>query len=368
MDVGLVLMSYHGSWDDAAHAEQHGFTSVGFVDSPLIAGDAFVAMALTAERTSTLRVGTMLAVPGTRTASACATAIASVNRLAPGRVFLGVGAGNTARAVMGLKSVPVSRLADYVTACRALLDGEQSLHHEGDTSRAVRLCHMPEERYVDRAGIPVYVAADGPRARRVAGELGDGWITTLQGADVMVNSPEVVAISLEAVRRARAESGREPEDFPTMSSLGLCVLEEGESPMSPRVLARVGPIAMLPFHAYADNPAIADHLPARIQDRLDLYERKVLARLEVPRDRLYQETHRGHLSHLLPGEEEVLTEEIITASTLTGTADEIVHVLRRLEAAGLRNAGLTPPPHLVRETVKEYAEKIAPLLGSSVSP
>lgn len=121
---------------------------------------------------------------------------------------------------------------------------------------------------------------------------------------------------------------------------------------------------MLPFHAYADNPAIADHLPAPIRDRLALYERKVLARLDVPRDRLYQETHRGHLSHLLPGEEEVLTEEIIRMNTLTGTAHEIADVLRGLEAAGLRNASLTPPPHLARETVREYADKIAPLLDA----
>jgi alkanesulfonate monooxygenase SsuD/methylene tetrahydromethanopterin reductase-like flavin-dependent oxidoreductase (luciferase family) len=67
VDVGLVLMSYHGSWDDAAYAEANGFATVGFVDSPLLAGDPFVAMALTAERTSTLRTGITLAVPGTAT-------------------------------------------------------------------------------------------------------------------------------------------------------------------------------------------------------------------------------------------------------------------------------------------------------------
>jgi hypothetical protein len=67
-------MSYHGSWDDAAYAEEHGFAAVGFVDSPLIAGDPFVAMALTAERTSTLRIGTMLAIPSNRIAAACAPA------------------------------------------------------------------------------------------------------------------------------------------------------------------------------------------------------------------------------------------------------------------------------------------------------
>ena len=32
-DVGLVLMSHFGSWDDAVYAEQHGFATAGFVDS-----------------------------------------------------------------------------------------------------------------------------------------------------------------------------------------------------------------------------------------------------------------------------------------------------------------------------------------------
>ena len=95
MEIGLVLTSYHGSWDDAAHAEDNGFSSVGFVDSPLIAGDPFAAMALAAERTSTIRIGTMLAIPGNRNAPTCATPIATINRLAPGQTFLGIGAGNT---------------------------------------------------------------------------------------------------------------------------------------------------------------------------------------------------------------------------------------------------------------------------------
>lgn len=42
MDFGLVSMGYHGRWDDVAFAEQHGFPTAGFVDSPLVAGDPYV--------------------------------------------------------------------------------------------------------------------------------------------------------------------------------------------------------------------------------------------------------------------------------------------------------------------------------------
>jgi 5,10-methylenetetrahydromethanopterin reductase len=175
----------------------------------------------------------------------------------------------------------------------------------------------------------------------------------------------VFADSFAAFRRAAIEAGRSMDDAYTMASAGFCVLDEGESPTSERALGHVGAYAMLPFHAYADNPAIAHYLPQPIRDRLDVYEREVLARFDVASDRRYQETHRGHLSHLLDGEAEVLTADIVRMTTLTGTAQEIAHVLTGLEAAGLRNISLNPPPHLVRETVRMYAEQIAPLLAET---
>src|SRR5439155_7557443 len=123
MQVGLVLLSHYRCWDDAVYAEAHGFDTAGFVDSPLIAGDPFVAMALTAEHTTRLRIGPMLAIPSNRNAAACVTAVASINRIAPGRTFLGIGTGFTGRAVFGLNALPAARLAQYAQDCRNLLDG-----------------------------------------------------------------------------------------------------------------------------------------------------------------------------------------------------------------------------------------------------
>jgi 5,10-methylenetetrahydromethanopterin reductase len=363
MDVGLVLLGHHGSWDDAAYAETRGFQTAGFVDSPLIAADPFVAMALAAERTSTLRVGSMLAIPSNRNVASCVAAIATVNRLARGRTFLGLGSGFTGRAVFGLKAMPVKRFAEYAEACRRLLAGEEILHRDGDEQRHIRRRHV-EDRYVDADAVPVYIAADGPRALAVAGEHGDGWITSLQYSNVMANGAEVFERSLAAVRSATGAAGRTITEPYTMWSAGFCVLEDGEPPTSSRALEYVGAYAMLPFHAYACNPEMGEHLPPPIRERLPLYEEKVLSRF--PADRVYQEVHRGHLSHLLEGEREVLTDEIVRMTTLTGTADEIADVLRRLEAAGLRNVALNPPPHLVRQAVDMYADSVAPRLTRQI--
>ncbi|HXJ79212.1 MAG TPA: LLM class flavin-dependent oxidoreductase [Candidatus Methylomirabilis sp.] len=220
-------------------------------------------------------------------------------------------------------------------------------------------------RIMNTTDIPVYVAADGPKALKAAGAHGDGWITTLQYSHFMESSPDVLATTRQIVQASAAEMGRAMEDPYIMCSVGFCVLEDGESPTSPRVLEHVGAYGMMPFHAYADNPAIGDHLPPAVQDRLDVYEREVLSRLDVPSDRRYQQVHRGHLSHLVHGEAAVLTDEIVRMTTLTGTAEEIVTVLRRLQAAGLKNIALNPPPHLVRETVRMYADEIAPRLSEA---
>jgi alkanesulfonate monooxygenase SsuD/methylene tetrahydromethanopterin reductase-like flavin-dependent oxidoreductase (luciferase family) len=355
MEFGLGLMGYHGCWADAAFAEAHGFSTAGFVDSPLLGGDPFACMALSAQATASMRIGILLAVPGNRSAAVTAAGVATVNRIAPGRPFLGLG------------RVSASRLRAFAADCRALLDGEEVVSRTSDRERFVRLGHT-DGLYLDlEHWIPVYVGADGPKALAVAGEVGDGWIVTLQYANVMEDAPDVFSASFAQVKTAAQQAGRSLDDAYTIYSTCVCVLEPGESAVSPRALEQVGMAAMMPFHAYADDPAIAEYLPPPLQDRLEIYEREVLARLTVARDRIYQETHRGHLSHLIEGEAEVLTDEIVRMTTFTGTAEEIASNLRKLEQEGLRNVTFWIPPHLTREVVLDVEQKVMPLLATATA-
>jgi alkanesulfonate monooxygenase SsuD/methylene tetrahydromethanopterin reductase-like flavin-dependent oxidoreductase (luciferase family) len=278
-----------------------------------------------------------------------------------------VGAGFTGRATFGLPPVATARLRAYAADCRALLDGEEILHSEGTRERYVRLRHK-EGLYVDlERRIPVYVAADAPKGLAVAGEVGDGWIATLKYSNVMGNAAEVFANSFAQVRAAAEDAGRSLDGTHTIYSACVCVLEPGESAISPRALERVGMAAMMPFHTYADNPAIGEYLPPPLQERLEVFEREVLSRFGVARDRLHQEIHRGHLSHLLEGEAEVLTDEIVRMTTLTGTAEEIADTLRQLERSGLRNVTFWIPPHLTREVVVDIEQKVMPLLTAATT-
>jgi alkanesulfonate monooxygenase SsuD/methylene tetrahydromethanopterin reductase-like flavin-dependent oxidoreductase (luciferase family) len=365
MDFGVGLMGYHGCWDDAAFAEAHGFSSAGFVDSPLIGGDPFVCLALAAQATESMRLGTFLAIPSLRQAAATASAIATVNKLAPGRTFLAMGTGFTGRAVFGLPRISANRLRTYAGQCRGLLDGDEVIHREGSHERPIRFRHT-EGRYVDTENrIPVLVAADGPKALAVAGEVGDGWVITLQYSNVMQNAADVFAGSWAQVQAAAAAAGRSMDGAYTMYSACVCVLEPGESAVSPRALEQVGMAAMMPFHAYADDPSIGPYLPPPLQERLEIYEREVQGRFGVGPERYHQETHRGHLSHMLEGEAAVLTDEIVRMTTLTGTAEEIAATLSGLEAAGLDNVSFWAPPHLTREIVLDIERKVMPLMATA---
>lgn len=361
MDFGVGLLSYPNCWADAAFAEQHGFTTAGFADSPLLGGDAFICLALAAAATTRLRLGPFLAVPSNRSVATTAAALATVNRIAPGRVFLGVGTGNTSRAAFGQRPLSSATLGRFAQDCRTLLAGQPVIESDAPPYR-FGYAYEPDVDPAIDADIPIYVAADGPKALRVAGEVGDGWVTTMQFSHIMDTSATVFGASRARISDAATAAGRDADDYYTMLSAGLCVLGDGESAISPRALEMAGPVAMLAFHAYADNPAIAGNLPPAVQDRLDVYEREVLARFPGERAERHQWTHRGHLSHLLPGEASVLTEDIMRQTTLTGTVDQVVHTLSGLQAAGLSNVTIWIPPRLTRAGIGDIEELLMPAL------
>ncbi|MEV6338820.1 LLM class flavin-dependent oxidoreductase [Nocardia vinacea] len=370
MDFGLVMMNYAGCWDDAAFAEEHGFATVGFTDSPLLCGDPLVSMALTAERTSKLRIGTLLNVPGMRTPQVTASAVSAVNHIAPGRVFFGTGTGYTGRLTYGLPPVSLAKTRNNLHDVRDLLAGRDVTYQDMGCEVVVRAVNSQFVENNTKHPVPFYMAADGPRALETVGQVADGWVATLAlaGATAMGDAPEVFARSFTAVKESAVGAQRNLDDAYTFWATALCILEPGEPANSPRALAQVGPYSIFNFHSYACNPTIASYLPPEVQERIDIYERNVLSRFDVPRERLYQEVHAGHLMHLLPGEEEVLTEEIIRNTALIGTAEEIAAQLHRMHEAGLRNVSLSIPPGHTREVIVDIETKLMPLLDLAPAP
>ncbi|WP_106849806.1 glucose-6-phosphate dehydrogenase (coenzyme-F420) [Blastococcus sp. Marseille-P5729] len=170
----------------AVEAEQVGFDSV-FISDHLqpwrhTGGHSPAALpwlgALGA-RTERIQIGTSVLTPTFRYHPAViAQAFATLGCLFPGRVILGVGSGESLNeAPLGLEwpagKERFARLKEALQLIDALWSGER-VNFDGtyyQTANAT-IYDRPEQK------VPVYVAASGPAATRLAGRVGDGFITT----------------------------------------------------------------------------------------------------------------------------------------------------------------------------------------------
>jgi alkanesulfonate monooxygenase SsuD/methylene tetrahydromethanopterin reductase-like flavin-dependent oxidoreductase (luciferase family) len=162
MQFGICVASRPSDLDYVVEAESLGFTHCWMADSQMIWSDVYAMLALAAGRTTTMQIGTGVAVAGTRLAPVTAAAIGTINQLAPGRTFCGVGTGNTAMRMMGHPPLRIAEFDEYLGELRALLRGhETNLTWRGHTSPIRHL--MPDSGFVrfDPAP-PLYVSAFGP--------------------------------------------------------------------------------------------------------------------------------------------------------------------------------------------------------------
>src|SRR6476660_7461265 len=135
MRIGIAFPSYVDAWRDCEVAEAAGFSHAWFYDTQLLCSDVYATMALAAEHTRTMTLGTLVAIPSNRIAPVTASAIATINALAPGRTILGVGTGFTGRNTMGMPPRPVRAMVEYVQQVRGRLAGEDGLYREGRLER-----------------------------------------------------------------------------------------------------------------------------------------------------------------------------------------------------------------------------------------
>ncbi|MDQ0596521.1 alkanesulfonate monooxygenase SsuD/methylene tetrahydromethanopterin reductase-like flavin-dependent oxidoreductase (luciferase family) [Streptomyces canus] len=176
MRAGLVVAAQPGVEDLAVQAEELGLHSFWVNDTPMVQGDAFVALSLCAKATSRIRLGIGVTSPALRSAPAAACGLDSLNALAPGRIICGVGTGNTARRTLGMRPTTAAQLENFTAALQDLCAGRSTEYREGDRVRDIRFLHAGA--HVNTADpIEFVVAALGPQAAAVAGRRGTGLIS-----------------------------------------------------------------------------------------------------------------------------------------------------------------------------------------------
>src|SRR2546429_2791204 len=178
---------------DVKRAEALGWDAAWQPDSQLRRRDTYVLLAAAARATERIMLGPLLANPVNRHPSVTASSIATIDELAPGRVLLGWGVGDTAVRLAGLRPARVKELEAATRLMRALLDGKAV---EVGAERPARLPHA--------RSVPIWIAAGGPRTLRMAGGVADGVF-------IRVGTHRAnIAGSIEAIRAGAAAAGRAP--------------------------------------------------------------------------------------------------------------------------------------------------------------
>lgn len=338
-DIGLIT-----------HAENLGFTFCWVTDSHLMRSNPWAVLALAAQQTRTIRLGTGVAVPGLRLAPVAANGIATINRLAPGRTFLGVGTGNTAMRTMGQPPATIAEFAEYIRVVRGLLRGEEVDYAYAGTSHPIRFQNL-DVGYIDiSTEIPIHVGGFGPRAQALAGELGDGLITGIPRGGTLPNA-------LANVRRGAARVGRTLDaTFQTTALVNLLMLEPDERLTDAEVIQRCGPSIMANVHFLVDwVKETGREPPSYVQPIWDEY----LAMLDA-RDAAHhhQTLHQSHYRYLPQDEVRFITPEMIRKFCIAGQPDEIVDQLKALEKQGLNGINFMPPLASQYAAIERFARDV----------
>ena len=349
MDFGIVTTKVD-EIGYITHAENLGYNHCWVTDSPIIRSSCWAVLALAAQQTRTMRLGTAVNVPGLRLAPVVANGIATINRLAPGRCIIGLGTGHTGMRLLGRRPMRLGPFREYVRTVQGLLRGEEvDDTSDGETHR-VRF-QMREHHFIDLDHpIPVYIAAFGPRAQALAGEVGDGLISGLPRGGT-------VPAMLANARRGAERAGRAlPAGFYTAAMVTLVMHEPGEPLNSDRIVAEAGAAVITGLHYL-----VAQHLETGAEP--PEYARPVWKAYlewldESPPEVRHQRLHASHYSFVDPEEAPFLTPDLIRASCLCGTPEELVEEVRDLERQGLRQIMLYPPLNRQYRVIEDFAAKV----------
>ncbi|MGF1597174.1 MAG: LLM class flavin-dependent oxidoreductase [Acidimicrobiales bacterium] len=351
MDFGMCVTTRLSDVDQVIEFENLGFDAVWVPDSQMIWGDCYAYLALAAERTERIRLGTGVSVAGTRIPPVTAHSIASINTLAPGRTFLGMGAGNSAHRFLDHKPLPIAKYGEELRVIRALLHGEEVDYTFRGKTAPTRLL-MADRGYVNLDDpIPIYVSGFGPKSQALAGRYGDGLVTSLPP------EPRAIVRALETARRGAEGDGRAlPDPFPVVSLTNVVLLDPGEEVTSDRVIAEHGPYVVSSLHYVYDKiRQYGGEPPHHLQPIWDEYSALVE---QTPEPVRHLRIHDGHCTFLRPDEARFMTESLIRSTCIVGSPDEVVATIADLEAAGLDELMFLPTPEHQVSWARRFADLV----------
>jgi len=312
-----------------ARGEALGFDYAFVPSSPLLIQDPYVMLALAALRTGRIRMGPLLENPVVRHPAVIAGSIATLERLAPGRAFLGLGVGDTAVRTVGRSPAKVATLESATRTIIRLLDGEPMDPRRPEGHRL---------RHPARA--EVWICAGGPRTLRMAARVADGVFIRCG------THPANLEAAVGEIRAGAEEADRDPDSV-KLGAIFHTVLSD-----DPELCGWVGRSAAAGYFEY--TPVLLERTGERWNGP-DVEELK---------KKIWQDFH--HTPDLVAAGQLVdfLSDRTVDDFCLHGDAGAIVEQLRRVLDLGIRfdivvPHPMVPPGRPVHEANAAFAEAIA---------
>jgi probable F420-dependent oxidoreductase len=335
MDFGVVLQTNPPAARTvqlATLAEAHGFSHVWTFDSHLLWEEPYVIYSAILAQTKRVTVGPFVANPSTRDWTVTASVFATLNEMYGNRTICGIGRGDSAVRVTNGQPASLAELRDAIHVIREL-GNSRPVEYNGSTLQ------FPWSR---GSSLEVWVAAYGPLALKLAGEVGDGFI--LQLADV-----DIAAWMIKTVRDAAANVGRDPD------SLAFCVAAPmyiGSDWAHMRDQCRwfggmVGNHVADIVKKYGHHGAVPEALTEYIAGRTG-YD--------------YNTHGRADNDHV-----DFVPDAIVDRFCILGTADEHIEKLRQLHALGVTQFAGYLQHDNKEETLRVYGERVIPAIAEHVT-
>ena len=197
MDFGVVMQTNPPAARTVAmakKAEEFGFDYVWTFDSHILWQEPYVIYSQILAETRNVIVGPMVTNPATRDWTVTASLYATLNEMFGNRTVCGIGRGDSAVRVTNGAPTTLATLRDSIHVIREMANG-RSVEYKGSELR------LP---WAGKSRLEMWVAAYGPKALALTGEVGDGFI--LQLADL-----SIAEWTIAAVRQAAAAAGRDPD-------------------------------------------------------------------------------------------------------------------------------------------------------------
>jgi 5,10-methylenetetrahydromethanopterin reductase len=198
-------------------AEANHYDTVWLADERFYR-EVYSCLTYFAQHTSRVKVGPCVTDPYARHPALTAMAIATLDEISEGRALLGIGAGISGFAELGIdRKKPPRAIREAIELIRRLLRGE-TVTYKGEVIQfnEGKLSFKPL-----RPEIPVYVASNGPLGQKMSGAVADGAIMEACG-----NVEEVKAFRAVLDEGARS-AGRDPRSVKLVTRLNTCIDSNG---------------------------------------------------------------------------------------------------------------------------------------------